>query len=77
MPSRAISENILFYGDNLFILREYIPYECVDLIYLDPPFDSSRNYNVLFKDEHDTKGEAQIVALNCLSSYLDRGIGPL
>jgi site-specific DNA-methyltransferase (adenine-specific) len=77
MPSRAIIENTLFYGDNLFILREYIPSESIDLIYLDPPFNSSRNYNVLFKDEHDTKSEAQIVALNCLSSCLDRGIGPL
>ena len=41
----------LYYGDNLKILRDYIKDESVDLIYLDPPFNSNRNYNVLFKDE--------------------------
>lgn len=41
-------KNTLYYGDNLEILREYIPRESVDLIYLDPPFNSNRNYNVLF-----------------------------
>jgi site-specific DNA-methyltransferase (adenine-specific) len=60
--SRPITENTLFYGDNLIILREHIPSESVDLIYLDPPFNSSRNYNVLFKDEHGTESEAQITA---------------
>ena len=43
--------NTLYYGDNLKILREYIKDETVDLVYLDPPFNSNRNYNVLFKDE--------------------------
>ena len=43
--------NTLYYGDNLKILRDYIKDESVDLIYLDPPFNSNRNYNVLFKDE--------------------------
>ena len=62
MSQKPITENTLFYGDNLFILREYIPSESVDLIYLDPPFNSSRNYNVLFKDEHGTESEAQIEA---------------
>ncbi len=60
--SRPITENTLFYGDNLIILREHIPSESVDLIYLDPPFNSSRNYNVLFKDEGGTDSEAQITA---------------
>ena len=46
MSPRPISENTLFYGDNLIILREHIPSESVDLVYLDPPFNSSRNYNV-------------------------------
>ncbi|MDX2137804.1 MAG: site-specific DNA-methyltransferase, partial [Chloroflexota bacterium] len=61
MPTPA---NRLYYGDNLDILRnrEYFPNECVDLIYLDPPFNSSRNYNVLFKDESGTQSEAQIMA---------------
>ena len=62
MSPRPITENTLFYGDNLIILREHIPSESVDLIYLDPPFNSSRNYNVLFKDEHGTESEAQITA---------------
>ena len=62
MSPRPITENTLFYGDNLFILREHIPSESVDLIYLDPPFNSSRSYNVLFKDESGTESEAQIEA---------------
>ncbi len=62
MSSKPIAENTLFYGDNLFILREHIPSESVDLIYLDPPFNSSRNYNVLFKEESGTESEAQITA---------------
>ncbi len=62
MSAKPITENTLFYGDNLKVLREYIPNESVDLIYLDPPFNSNRNYNVLFKDERGTDSEAQIVA---------------
>ncbi len=56
--------NHLYYGDNLDILRnhEYFPAECVDLIYLDPPFNSSRSYNVLFKDESGRQSDAQITA---------------
>ena len=41
--------NTLFYGDNLHILRDYIEDASVDLVYLDPPFNSSATYNVLFK----------------------------
>ncbi|HMS56737.1 MAG TPA: hypothetical protein PKA27_15190 [Fimbriimonadaceae bacterium] len=41
--------NKLFYGDNLDVLREHVPDESVDLIYLDPPFNSKADYNVLFK----------------------------
>jgi site-specific DNA-methyltransferase (adenine-specific) len=43
-------------------LREHFPDECIDLIYLDPPFNSSRSYNVLFKDEGGQEAEAQITA---------------
>lgn len=59
---KAISENTLFYGDNLSILREYLPEESVDLIYLDPPFNSNRSYNVLFKDESGEDAQAQMTA---------------
>jgi 16S rRNA G966 N2-methylase RsmD len=41
--------NALYYGDNLAVLRESIADESVDLIYLDPPFNSNASYNVLFK----------------------------
>jgi DNA modification methylase len=54
--------NVLYYGDNLDILRRYIPDESVDLIYLDPPFNSNRDYNVIFKDESGRKSDAQLVA---------------
>jgi adenine specific DNA methylase Mod len=54
--------NTLYYGDNLDILRNYIPDESVDLIYLDPPFNSNRTYNVLFKDESGEQSAAQIAA---------------
>jgi DNA modification methylase len=57
---QAIKTNTLFYGDNLPILREYIAPESVDLIYLDPPFNSNRSYNVLFRDESGKQAEAQI-----------------
>ncbi len=40
-----------YYGDNLDILREYIPYESVGLVYLDPPFKSSQDYNIRSKKE--------------------------
>jgi len=56
---KPITKNTLFYGNNLIILREHIPNESVDLIYLDPPFNSSRNYNVLFKDKSGTEREAR------------------
>jgi site-specific DNA-methyltransferase (adenine-specific) len=49
--------NTLYYGDNLKILRDYIRDESVDLIYLDPPLNSNRNYNVLFKDESGTEAD--------------------
>lgn len=54
--------NQLYYGDNLDILRDQIADESVDLIYLDPPFNSNRNYNVLFRDESGDESKAQITA---------------
>ena len=57
-----MKNNTLYYGDNLEILRDFIPNESVDLIYLDPPFNSNRNYNVLFREESGQESEAQITA---------------
>src|SRR5579862_8886845 len=54
--------NGLYYGDNLAVLRESIKNESVDLIYLDPPFNSSANYNVLFKALTGEGSQAQIEA---------------
>jgi len=54
--------NLLFYGDNLDVLRRHIADESVDLVYLDPPFNSARNYNVLFAAKDGTQAAAQIQA---------------
>ena len=54
--------NALFYGDNLDVLREHIANESVDLIYLDPPFNSNATYNVLFRAPAGQQSEAQIEA---------------
>lgn len=58
---RGIVKNKLFYGDNLDVLRSLDP-ESVDLIYLDPPFNSNRNYNVLFKEKSGEDSASQIEA---------------
>jgi hypothetical protein len=62
-------ENTLYFGDNLSVLtgrdgqgQPYFPDACVDLVYLDPPFNSNRSYNVLFKDEHGAQAPSQITA---------------
>ena len=54
--------NKLYFGDNLDILREHIADETVDLIYLDPPFNSNATYNVLFQEKNGTDSAAQITA---------------
>lgn len=54
------TKNVLYYGDNLDILRRYIKDETIDLIYLDPPFKSNQNYNVLFKEQNGSRAAAQI-----------------
>ena len=54
--------NALYYGDNLLVLREHIPDESVDLVYLDPPFNSNASYNVLFKEKTGEESPAQIKA---------------
>ena len=57
-----MSANQLFYGDNLDILRRHVTDESVDLVYLDPPFKSNQNYNVLFAERDGTRAAAQIRA---------------
>jgi site-specific DNA-methyltransferase (adenine-specific) len=55
-------ENLLCYGDNLVMLREYVSDAAVDLVYLDPPFKSDANYNMLFKERDGSRAAAQIQA---------------
>jgi len=57
-----VADNKLYYGDNLDILRRHIEKETVDLIYLDPPFNSNQNYNVLFAERNGGGSSAQIKA---------------
>jgi adenine specific DNA methylase Mod len=54
--------NQLYYGDNLNVLRDHIKDETVDLIYLDPPFNSRADYNVLFAEKDGTRSSSQITA---------------
>jgi DNA modification methylase len=65
MPPAPFQENqhgALFYGDNLDVLRQHIPDESVDLVYLDPPFNSNVNYNILFAAQDGSRSAAQIKA---------------
>ncbi len=55
-------ENILYYGDNLEIMRRHLPDETVDLVYADPPFKSNQNYNVLFQEMDGSRAASQILA---------------
>ena len=55
-------KNKLYFGDNLDILRAYIKDESVDLIYLDPPFNSNATYNVFYNEKTGEKSAAQITA---------------
>ena len=57
-------KNKLYFGDNLDILREHVPDESVDLVYLDPPFNSNATYNVLFKEASGEGSTAQIHAFD-------------
>jgi adenine specific DNA methylase Mod len=54
----------LYFGDNLEILREQVADESVDLVYLDPPFNSNQSYNVLFKERDTRPSQAQIEAFD-------------
>lgn len=61
-PGAAVDTNVLYYGDNLDILRHRIGAATVDLVYLDPPFNSNADYSAIFKDESGRKSDAQIEA---------------
>lgn len=58
----GLMRNTLYYGDNLQVMREHIPDESVDLVYLDPPFNSNANYNQLFAEHDGSQSAAQIKA---------------
>ena len=64
--------NKLHFGDNLPIMREHIPDESVDLIYLDPPFNSNATYNVLFREHDSSESAAQIQAFDDTWHWADR-----
>jgi adenine specific DNA methylase Mod len=55
-------KNTLYYGDNLQVLRQHVDDESVDLVYLDPPFNSNASYHVLFKEKSGEESPAQIKA---------------
>ena len=61
MPENS-PRNQLFYGDTLDVLRLHVLDESVDLVYLDPPFNSNADYNVLFAERDGTQAAAQIKA---------------
>ncbi len=54
--------NRLYYGDNLDVLRRHVDSESVDLVYLDPPFNSNASYNVLFAEHDGARAASQIKA---------------
>lgn len=60
----VIIGNVLYYGDNLDVLRQHIATESVDLVYLDPPFNSNAAYNVLFKSQAGKAAQAQLQAFD-------------
>jgi len=57
-------KNQLYFGNNLEVLRRHIPVASVDLIYLDPPFNSNATYNMLFKEPSGDQSAAQIAAFD-------------
>lgn len=60
--------NTLFYGDNLHVMREHLDDASVDLVYLDTPFNSNRDYNVLFKEQSGADSPAQIKAFEVVAT---------
>ena len=66
-----LATNVLSSGDNLDILRRYLPDASVDLVYLDPPFNSNRDDNVIFRDEWGNRSDAQLLAFAVSSVWTD------
>jgi site-specific DNA-methyltransferase (adenine-specific) len=64
LERKATVANALYYGDNLAVLREHIATESIDLVYLDPPFNSNATYNVLFRSPAGGAAQAQIEAFD-------------
>jgi len=64
MAKSPFESNTLYYGDNLEVLRKYFPDNCIDLVYLDPPFNSKADYNILFKESTGEESVAQIQAFS-------------
>ena len=64
MIAKPPAANTLYYGDNLAVMRAHIPDGSVDLVYLDPPFNSNASYNVLFKAPEGHQSQAQIEAFD-------------
>jgi hypothetical protein len=73
MPPHANpAPNQLYYGDNLTVLRDYIPSASVDLIYLDPPFNSRQDYNVLFAEKDGARSADLTNSLARLGGATDK-----
>ena len=62
MTSASVPGNVLYYGDNLHVLRRHVKGASVDLVYLDPPFKSNKDYNVLFAEPSGSRAAARIKA---------------
>lgn len=63
----------LYYGDNLDILQRYLPDASVDLVYLDPPFNSAQNYNAFFQEKDGTAAARAAPAPASADSFSNGG----
>ncbi|TET40385.1 MAG: hypothetical protein E3J65_01265 [Dehalococcoidia bacterium] len=72
-----LKTNVLYYGDNLNILRnrEYFPENSIDLIYLAPPFSSKKDYNIIFKETTGELSAAQIKAFSDTWHWVQAAVG--
>jgi site-specific DNA-methyltransferase (adenine-specific) len=72
----AAAKNLLYYGDNLDVLRRYVKDECRSRL-SDPPFNSNATYNLLFKEHSGTKAASQIQAFEDTWSWNEPAAKPL